>query len=227
MVRAGDILKAKPKHFIPRQEGVGNIGLHPVIALTDPNAGGYVHVALMSHCHPEGTPTRRASLYGLPIDPVKGESEVSIGQPKLIHQNNLKQNNPPMAMSSRDYMALKTEICKHYFICDSISKWNWLDEIPIFSEILQYVIKGEPATTARAEGIQLYHRFSHLECFIRVFHHSPMLDYIMNMEFMIFTSTHIFRNRTSRHDTLFNGLVFNRIYNLAPLFQKAIHGVIW
>ena len=64
----------------------------------------------MSHCHPEGTPTRRASAYGLPIDPVKGESLVSVGQPQLIHQNDLKENNPPMAMSRRDYMALKTEI---------------------------------------------------------------------------------------------------------------------
>ena len=64
----------------------------------------------MSHCHPAGTPTRRASAYGLPIDPVKGESSVSIGQPKLIHQSDLKLNNPPMAMAFRDYMALKAEI---------------------------------------------------------------------------------------------------------------------
>jgi len=64
----------------------------------------------MSHCHPEGTPTRRASAYSLPIDPVKGESLVSIGQPHLIHQSDLKSNNPPMSMSWRDYTALKTEI---------------------------------------------------------------------------------------------------------------------
>jgi len=114
LIQEGDILKAKPKHFIPRQEGVGNVGQHPVIALTPPNAAGYVLVALMSHCHPEGTPTRRASAYGLPIDPVKGESLVSVGQPQLIHQNDLKPNNPPMAMSWRDYMALKAEIMQNY-----------------------------------------------------------------------------------------------------------------
>ena len=84
----------------------------------------------MSHCHPEGTPTRRASVYGLPIDPVKGESEVSIGQPKLIHQNDLKLNNPPMAMSLGDYMALKTEICLYFiftfFYNGKLIWWRWL-----------------------------------------------------------------------------------------------------
>ena len=73
----------------------------------------------MSHCHPEGTPTRRASAYGLPIDPVKGESLVSVGQPQLIHQNDLKENNPPMAMSRSNYMALKTEISSFQFFLKS------------------------------------------------------------------------------------------------------------
>lgn len=96
-----------------------------MIALTYPNADGYVLVALMSHCHPEGTPTRRASEYGLPIDPVKGESLVSIGQPQLIHRNDLKPNNPPMAMSLRNYIALKTEICSS----DLFIYLNKIDEI--------------------------------------------------------------------------------------------------
>ena len=86
----------------------------------------------MSHCHPEGTPTRRASAYGLPIDPVKGESLVSVGQPQLIHQSDLKTNNPPMAMSWRDYMALKTEISSYnIFLLTDISKkkGSQIDEI--------------------------------------------------------------------------------------------------
>ena len=86
----------------------------------------------MSHCHPEGTPTRRASAYGLPIDPVKGESLVSVGQPQLIHQNDLKPNNPPMAMSWRDYMALKTEISSYNFFYLPTSKKNGT-----FNEIFQ------------------------------------------------------------------------------------------
>lgn len=125
----GDIMKAKPKHFIPRPEGAvsypiaqtarlllifvhlqGNVGQHPVIVLSSPDPSGYVLVAPMSHNHPDGTPTRRASRYGLPVDPVKGESQVNVGYPKLIHQDNLRPNKPHAAMRYHDYVALKCDI---------------------------------------------------------------------------------------------------------------------
>ncbi|KJA26838.1 hypothetical protein HYPSUDRAFT_63609 [Hypholoma sublateritium FD-334 SS-4] len=109
----GDIMKAKPKHFIPRPEGAGNVGQHPVIILTSPDPNGYVLVAPMSHNHPDGTPTRRASRYGLPVDPVKGESQVNVGHPKVIHQDNLRPNKPHAAMRYQDYLALKTDIFQH------------------------------------------------------------------------------------------------------------------
>ncbi|PPQ85382.1 hypothetical protein CVT25_006413 [Psilocybe cyanescens] len=118
-VREGDIMKAKPKFFLPRPPGTtletdfitqGNIGQHPVIVLTKPDAQGRVQVATMSHSHPNNPPTRPASLYGLPIDPKKGESTVSVGIPKLIHISNLKPNNPPTAMCPNNFAKLEAEI---------------------------------------------------------------------------------------------------------------------
>ncbi|KAF5318866.1 hypothetical protein D9619_010892 [Psilocybe cf. subviscida] len=111
-LQEGDIMKAKPKHFIPRPEGSGNVGQHPVIVLTCPDAQGYVLVAPMSHNHPEGTPTTSASRYGLPVDPIKGESQVNIGHPKVIHQDNLRANKPHASMSYQDYLSLKSDICE-------------------------------------------------------------------------------------------------------------------
>ncbi|CAA7270263.1 unnamed protein product [Cyclocybe aegerita] len=112
-IREGDIMKAKPKHFLPRPDGVGSVGQHPVIVLTPPDREGFLFVTPMSHSHPEGTPTKRGSLYGLPVDPLKGESRVNIGQPKLVHQDNLKANTPHVAMSYGDFVALKTDIFKN------------------------------------------------------------------------------------------------------------------
>lgn len=89
----------------------GNVGQHPVIILTTPDPNGYVLVAPMSHNHPDGTPTTRASRYGLPVDPVKGESRVNIGYPKVIHHDNLRPNKPHASMTYRDYLALKADIC--------------------------------------------------------------------------------------------------------------------
>jgi len=112
--REGDIMKAKPKHFIPRPEGSGSVGQHPVIVLSYPDSQGYVLVAPMSHCHPEGTPTRSASRYGLPVDPVKGESRVNIGQPKVIHCENLRPNKPHASMGYGEYLALKADMYKYW-----------------------------------------------------------------------------------------------------------------
>lgn len=92
--------------------GQGSIGQHPVIVLTPPNPDGFVFVTPMSHNHPEGTPTRCASTYGLPVDPVKGESRVNVGQPKLIHLSNLRANNPHTTMSMKHYKRLWDEICE-------------------------------------------------------------------------------------------------------------------
>ncbi|PPQ75974.1 hypothetical protein CVT26_006094 [Gymnopilus dilepis] len=112
-IKEGDIMKAKPKHFIPRPESVGSVGQHPVIVLTRPDAQGFVLVAPMSHNHPEGTPTRSASRYGLPVDPIKGESRVNVGQPKVVHQDNLRPNKPHTAMTYNNFAALKAEIFKN------------------------------------------------------------------------------------------------------------------
>ncbi|KAF4616531.1 hypothetical protein D9613_008710 [Agrocybe pediades] len=109
-IKEGDIMKAKPKHFIPRPESVGSVGQHPVIVLTRPDPNGYVLVAPMSHNHPNGTPTRSASRYGLPVDPIKGESRVNVGQPKLIHETNLRANTPHTTMTFNNFAALKADI---------------------------------------------------------------------------------------------------------------------
>ncbi|KAH9477501.1 hypothetical protein JR316_0009718, partial [Psilocybe cubensis] len=109
-LKEGDIMKAKPKHFIPRPESVGSVGQHPVIVLTRPDSQGFVLVAPMSHNHPEGTPTRSASRYGLPVDPIKGESRVNVGQPKVVHQDNLRANKPYTTMAYNHFAALKAEI---------------------------------------------------------------------------------------------------------------------
>jgi len=110
-------MKAKPKHFIPRPEGVGSVGQHPVVVLSRPDAAGYVLVTPMSHNHPDGTPTKNASRYGLPVDPVKGESRVNVGVPKLIHQDNLKANNPYVRMHQGNFLSLKTDILNNLQHC--------------------------------------------------------------------------------------------------------------
>jgi len=131
-VAEGDIMKAKPKHFIPRPEGVvscyypfnsyccltvhqGGVGQHPVIVLSRPDDRGFVLVTPMSHSHPDGTPTRNASQYGLPLDPLKGESQVNVGRPKLIHQDNLKSNRPHVAMPYANFLLLQRDIGRWYF----------------------------------------------------------------------------------------------------------------
>lgn len=86
-----------------------------MIVLSRPDAQGFVLVAPMSHNHPEGTPTRSASRYGLPVDPIKGESRVNVGQPKVVHQENLRPNKPHTAMSYNHFAALKAEICASPF----------------------------------------------------------------------------------------------------------------
>ncbi|KAF8969238.1 hypothetical protein BDZ97DRAFT_272509 [Flammula alnicola] len=113
-IREGDIMKAKPKYFEPRPPGTGNIGQHPVIILTKPDAYGRVKVATMSHSHPDNPPTRPASMYGLPIDPNKGESAVSVGKPKIIHIGHLKPHTPYATMTARHFAALKAEIGENY-----------------------------------------------------------------------------------------------------------------
>lgn len=133
-VREGDIMKAKPKYFEPRPSGTvstttaviynainpnipqGGIGQHPVIILTNPDIHGRVEVATMSHSHPHGPPTRPASWYGLPIDPVKGESTVSVGPPQRIHISFLRPHSPYARMCPAQFLELKKEIGEYSFI---------------------------------------------------------------------------------------------------------------
>ena len=128
--RPGDIMKAKPKYFEPRPAGSvrllstyificadplmlqGNVGQHPVIVLTSPDASGRVKIATMSHSHPNNPPTKPASMYGLPIDPVKGESTVNVGEPYQIHISFLRGNTPHTRMSPALFIQLKNEICE-------------------------------------------------------------------------------------------------------------------
>jgi hypothetical protein len=70
----------------------------------------------MSHSHPHGPPTRPASWYGLPIDPVKGESTVSVGPPQRIHISFLRPHSPYARMCPTQFLELKKEIGEYSFI---------------------------------------------------------------------------------------------------------------
>ncbi|KJA19489.1 hypothetical protein HYPSUDRAFT_69234 [Hypholoma sublateritium FD-334 SS-4] len=106
-------MKAKPKYFEPRPAGSGNVGQHPVIVLTNPDAYGRVKIATMSHSHPHNPPTKPASIYGLPIDPVKGESTVNVGEPYQIHISFLRANTPHTRMDLAHFIELKNEIWRN------------------------------------------------------------------------------------------------------------------
>lgn len=90
----------------------GNIGQHPVIVLTNPDASGRVQITTMSHSHPNNPPTKPASTYGLPIDPLKGESTVNVGTPYTIHISFLRANVPHTRMHPVYFAELRNEICK-------------------------------------------------------------------------------------------------------------------
>ncbi|KAJ3508514.1 hypothetical protein NLJ89_g5712 [Agrocybe chaxingu] len=113
LIREGDVMLAKPKHFEPRPEGAGGIGHHPVVVLTYPDMFGKVKVASMSHSHPNNPPQRPTSLFNLPRDPVKGEGTISVGEPKIIDCRMLKVPSLPTAMRHADFVALKAEILKN------------------------------------------------------------------------------------------------------------------
>ncbi|KAF8150759.1 hypothetical protein B0H34DRAFT_730073 [Crassisporium funariophilum] len=109
-VQPGDILKAKPKHFDPRPPGAGSVGQHPVVVLTAPDKHGKVQVVVMSHKHPGNPATRPASSFGLPIDPVKGESTVNVENTFKVHTNRLKGKDAQNMMEPSHLEALKKEI---------------------------------------------------------------------------------------------------------------------
>jgi len=83
-----------------------------VIILTEPDAEGKVKVTTISHKHPESTPQRPTSWYGLPEHPITGEGTISVGKPKVIHYHQLKPASPPARMSHEYFALLLADIGK-------------------------------------------------------------------------------------------------------------------
>ncbi|KAF8970445.1 hypothetical protein BDZ97DRAFT_1914736 [Flammula alnicola] len=110
-VKAGDIVKGRPKYFEYPMPKTKHAGQHPLIALSEPDEHGWVKVAPMSHSHPMNPPTKPASTYGLPIDPIKGESHVNVAAPDRILLQHLKATNTKM--EPHHFQALKKEIHKN------------------------------------------------------------------------------------------------------------------
>ncbi|KAF8149554.1 hypothetical protein B0H34DRAFT_191447 [Crassisporium funariophilum] len=110
-VEEGDIMKAKPKHFEPKKSGLAKVGEHMVVAVSNPDSAGKVLVAPLAHKHPENTPTKPTSTYGLPTGH-KGEGSISVGRPMVIAVDKLKPvnglENPKMHPEHLE--ALKAEI---------------------------------------------------------------------------------------------------------------------
>ncbi|KAF8156838.1 hypothetical protein B0H34DRAFT_475086 [Crassisporium funariophilum] len=117
----GDIMKAKPKFFEPKQPGLAKIGEHIVVAVSNPDSKNKVLVAPLAHSHPGNTPTMPASTYGLPVDHKKGEGSVSVGKPMVIDASKLKpvKGLENAKMHPEHLEALKAEIAKN---CGSLRR---------------------------------------------------------------------------------------------------------
>jgi len=92
-IKPGYIFNGRPRHLkvdYPRARPMTQ-SKHPLIALTLPNAHGYVTVALISHAHPKGTNTKLVSDFNMPsnID-VNGRDHRIDLQTWKIHQDKLE-----------------------------------------------------------------------------------------------------------------------------------------
>jgi len=111
--RPGDIGKARPRHFQHPLPNTENIGKHPVVVLTHPDAHGFVKVATVSHVHPFNPPTKPSSSYGIAADPHKGDSKVNVAGPERIHISKLSALPVPDKLNEHHLHALQTEIQKN------------------------------------------------------------------------------------------------------------------
>lgn len=111
--KPGEIGKARPRHFDHPLPNTENIGKHPVVVLTHPDAKGFVKVATVSHSHPFNPPTKPASSYGIATDPHKGDSKVNVAGPERIHVSKLSELPVPDKLHPHHLQALQAEIHKN------------------------------------------------------------------------------------------------------------------
>lgn len=106
----------KPKFFEPRPPNSNNIGRHPGIVVSNPDAENKIKVAPISHSHPGNPPTMPANTYGdFPHDPTKaGENLVDVGPPKVVSASNVKEahgaSGEPKSIEADKLALLKSHI---------------------------------------------------------------------------------------------------------------------
>ncbi|KAF8886260.1 hypothetical protein CPB84DRAFT_1964598, partial [Gymnopilus junonius] len=110
-VKEGEVVMVRPNHYEP-PEGKKGAPQHPAIVVGGPDAQNKVLVAQMSHVHPGNPPTKPANDYAdFPVHPVKGQSHIDVGPPKVIDASRAKgAKEDPKSLTHENLNLLKGHI---------------------------------------------------------------------------------------------------------------------
>jgi len=112
-VQEGDVILVRPKHLHPvHPDTPKDVGRHPAIVVDgNPDAENKIKATLVSHHHPGNPPTKPAKEYGdFPDDPIKGESLVNVGPPKLVDVSQVKIGTQGQKIEASKLALLKSHI---------------------------------------------------------------------------------------------------------------------